>query len=105
MMTEDSTPLQASERQVQLLNWVLCLGRLPLRVAQWGGGAHNTHTESKEPFYGASTKGLFAQWPFALQRGVAGTLGLELGHKHQTAEHRGWWKYTHVSQCSCGMDA
>lgn len=53
-----------------------------------GGHTTHTHTESKEPFYGASTKGLFAQWPFALQQGVAGTLGLELGHKHQTAEQR-----------------
>lgn len=52
--------------------------------------AHNTHThtqtENQKSLYGAGTKGLFAQWPFALRWGVAGMLGPEQGHKHQTLE-------------------
>lgn len=56
------------------------LGRRPQRVA------HNTHSQNQKTLYGAGTKGLFAQWPFALQWGVAGVLGPEQGHKHQTWE-------------------
>lgn len=68
---------------IQLLNELLCLRRRPQRVAQWGG---TQHTQNQKSLYGASTKGLFAQWPFALQWGVAGMLGPELDHKHETLE-------------------
>ncbi len=69
----------------QLLNRALCLGRRPQRVAQRGGTQH-THTHNQKSLYGAGTKGLLAQWPFALQWGVAGMLSPEKGHKHQTVE-------------------
>lgn len=68
--------------RIQLLN---CIWEDGLRG--WHSReAHNTHTQNQKSLYGAGTKGLFAQWPFALQWGVAGMLGPEQGHKHQSLE-------------------
>lgn len=59
------------------------------KTASEGGtvGRHtNTHTQiqNQKSLYGAGTKGLFAQWPSALQWGLAGMRSPEQGHKHQT---------------------
>lgn len=57
-------------------------------MASEGGtlGRNTPHTQNQKSLYGAGTKGLFAQWPFALKWGVAGMLGPEQGHKHQILE-------------------
>lgn len=65
-------------------------------------GRHNTHTENQKSLYGPGTKGLFTQWPFALRWGVAGMLGPERGHKHQTVEaSTEGGGSIHMSVCVC----
>ena len=63
------------------------LGRRQHTLGQFGAGTQHTHMQSKT-LYGAGTKGLFPQWPFALQWGVAGMLTPERGHKHHAVELR-----------------
>lgn len=71
-------------------------------ASEGGTGERRTHTQNQKSLYGAGSKGLFAQWPFALQWGVAGVLRPDQGHKHQTSEAgMELWKAIHVTVHTC----